>query len=1145
MSNLEITYRGFINRISEVNKKDILYKLSRHIIIILSVFVFTAFIIVLLEAIFQFSSEVRKISYYGFISALLATIAFNLILAFSDYNKKAHPKKINFYAKKIGSFFPDIKDNLLNAIQIYDYTKKQKKIFSNELVTESIHQVNKKTEGFDFTSTVSFKRNNFVTIFLVISILFFTSLFLIFPNVFQVSAYRLINYNYTFIENTLGIAYEVLPGDTEVSRGDNVDVTARIKFNDQNHTTDYLYLNTKELSAEGIELSSNQEKLSNSGINEFKTTIRNINTNTFYWFEYKGVRSKEYKINITNRPIIKITKITVYPPAYTRLPSRIIEGNEISTIAGSKVYVEIETSDELSKSFVQFSEGSPVEMEIKGKNSVGSFNAFKNGSFKVSVMKDFNGRELTNIKAEEYQLRIYPDEYPKISIIEPSAEVELRSEKEVIIRLRVSDDFGFTKMRLGYKLTKTKYGSTDKDFRFADIPIKNLDATGLEVPYVWNLSLLNLGTEDEVEYFTEVFDNDAVSGPKSSKSDVQKIILPSLESLLNKTEKTKEEIESSLKSAYEEAMELKQQLDEIKDKLERNPEELGLNDPQKNQELQNKIENIQNQFSATQQKLSELMNELQNSNQISRETLEKYMELQKLFNQIDSKELREALKKLREAMQNISKEQLQEALKNFKFDEENFRKSLEKTKELLQKILNEQKFGELTKKLDEIAKGQEELKNQTEKTDQNDNNKMNELSKTQEQLKKEFEEFQKQLKELSESMKKLKNDDITKELEKMLNEMQKKKLEQKMEESSKNLESRNKNKSHSQQKEISKELNQMNQNMQDLLAQMLQNENSKLMAKMQEILDKLQQMSDKQGELKDKSEGLDKNSDMSEFKENAQEQNQLSNQLSNTIEDIMSLSQQMAMTPQLGKLLGDAFNEMNKATQSLNSKDGKSANKSQGNAKESLDKAIEKFQSMCQQGQMPGKGSSLSQLLQMLQQMIARQQALNQQLGELGQSGNEGQYNQEQMGKMQKLAMEQETIRKNLQQLNEEFKKQQEIDGKKLLGNLDQIQKDMMEVIKDLQDNNLSPETKKRQEKILSRLLDFQLSAREKDFEQKRESRPGKNFDRSSPQEIVISRPNIIDGINQDALELQKENYNEDYEVLIQKYMEKLKQMAK
>jgi len=161
----------------------------------------------------------------------------------------------------------------------------------------------------------------------------------------------------------------------------------------------------------------------------------------------------------------------------------------------------------------------------------------------------------------------------------------------------------------------------------------------------------------------------------------------------------------------------------------------------------------------------------------------------------------------------------------------------------------------------------------------------------------------------------------------------------------------------------------------------------------------------------------------------------------------------------------------------------------------------------------------------------------------MGLNGNQGKLNQEQMAEMQRMAQEQETIKKNLQQLNEEFKKEQEKEGKKLLGNLEEVQKDMMEVLKDMQDGNITPETRKRQEKILSRMLDFQLSAREKDFEQRRESRPGKNFERSSPPEVVISRPNIINGINQDALILQQDNFSEDYETLIQKFKEKLKQV--
>ncbi|MCI0450540.1 MAG: hypothetical protein L0Y79_12295, partial [Chlorobi bacterium] len=981
---------------------------------------------------------------------------------------------------------------------------------------------------------------------IIIELFVFSALFLGFPNIFQAAVNRIINYNFMFVENTLGIAYEISPGNIEITKGESVDITAKIMFNDPNYRTDEITFNTKTVTNDGIEISSNSEKISTERVNEFKTTLADVSSNTIYWFEYKGIKSSSYNITITNRPIIKSVKITVYPPAYTKLPSRIIDGNEISTITGSTIYIELEASDDLSKSFIQFSGSSTsVVMEVNGKNALASFTSSSNGVFRLNVIKELNGKELSNINPKEFQLRVYPDEYPEIKILEPeSSESLVQGEKEILVRSRVTDDFGFSKIRLGYKISKSKYGPVDKDYSFADISIKNTDATGVEVPYMWNLSSLNLGTEDEVEYFVEVYDNDIISGPKMTRSEVRKLIYPSLETLLNKTKKTKDEIENELQSAYQDALELQKELDEIKDKLDKNPEELGLNDPLKNQLLQQKLENIQNNLANTQQKLDDLMKELQQHSQISKETLEKYMELQKLFQKIDSKELRDALKKLQEAMKNFNKDQLKEAMRNFKFDEENFRKSLEKTMELLNKILAEQKFGELTQKLDEITKQQDKMKDETKNTPQNDNNKLNELSKSQEQLKKEYEDFHKQLKELQDSMKKLGSQQISKEMQKMLEEMMKKQLEKKMQEASQNLQNGNKNQSQQQQNEISQDLNQLNKNMQDMLAQMLEEENQKLMAKMLEFLNKLQEMSKKQSELKEQSKDLDKDSDSKEFKENQSQQEKLQNQLSNLIEEMMSMAQQMGMNPMMSKNLGDAYNEMDKAVDQLGLKEGPNANISQGKAKEHLDKAIERMQQMCQSG-MQGKGNkpsmSLSQLLQQLQQMIQRQQGLNMQMQGMEQSMNQGPLTQEQMAQMQKLALEQQTLKDNLKQLNEDFKKQQETEGKKLLGNLDEVQKDMMEVIKDLQENNITPETKKRQERILSRMLDFQLSQREKDFEQRRESRPGKNFERSSPPEIVISKPNIIDGINQDALEIQKESFTEDYEILIQKYMQKIK----
>ena len=1146
MSSLELTYRSFLTRITEVGRKDILFTALKRVVIMLLAFVILAFLFISIEAIFELSTTLRKIIFFGSISSLAATAVMLLISVFNSYSKLSGKANVTRYAKKIGGSYPEIKDNLLNAIQLYEYTNRQDHIFSNDLAAETISQVNEKTKLLDFKKIISFKKNTSLLIFFVSAFSVFTLLMFAFPNTFLAAANRIVNYNFTFVDNTLGIAFDVKPGNVELSKGENLDITALIKFYDPDYTTDEITFHTKEVTNDGIEISENDEKISAIGKNEFRTTLKNINSQIVYWFEYKGVKSSSYTVTITNRPVIKTVKITVYPPAYTKLPSRIIEGNEITTIVGSTVYVELDASDELSRSVIQFAGATaPFTMEVTGKTARGSFIASSNGTFTVNIIKEFDGKELSGTNPKSFTVRVFPDQFPNISIIEPdNNDLNVQGKSELLIRTRVTDDFGFTKMRLGYKTVSSKFGPTDKDYRFAEIPIKNTDATGLEVPYVWNLASLNLGSEDVVEYFVEIYDNDGYSGPKLTRSETKRIVYPSLETLLKKTEKTKDEIESSLKSAFDDAMELKQELDELKEKMEKNPEELGLNDPKKNQEMQQKMENIQNNLNTTQQKMDELMKDLQQNNQLSKETLDKYMELQKMFQKIDSQELRDALKKLQEAMKNMNKDQLKEAMKNFKFDEENFKKSLEKTMELLNKIMNEQKLGELTQKLDDITKQQDALKEETKNTDKNDKNSLNNQSKKQEEIKNNTQDFQKQMKELGENMKKSGDQQMSKEMQKMLEEIMKKMLEQKMQNSQKSLEQGNKDQSNKEQNEISKDLNDLNQQMQDMLQSMMDKENSKLMEKMQEFLDRLKEMSKKQGELMEQSEELDKDSDAKEFQDNKMQQDKLQNELSKLTEEMMSMGQQMGMSPMMSKNLGDAFNEMQKASDQLSKKEGKSANKSQGNAKESLDKAAEKMQQMCKSGK-PGNGKKpgmgLQQLLQQLQQMIAKQQQLNNQMQGMNPNGNQGKLSQEQMAQMQKLALEQQQIKDGVNQLNEEFKKQQETEGKKLLGNLDQVQKDMQEIIKDLQENNVTPETKKRQEKILSRMLDFQLSTREKDFEQKRESRPGKNFDRTSPGEIVISRPNIINGINQDALEIQKENYTEDYEILIQKYLEKIK----
>lgn len=182
--------------------------------------------------------------------------------------------------------------------------------------------------------------------------------------------------------------------------------------------------------------------------------------------------------------------------------------------------------------------------------------------------------------------------------------------------------------------------------------------------------------------------------------------------------------------------------------------------------------------------------------------------------------------------------------------------------------------------------------------------------------------------------------------------------------------------------------------------------------------------------------------------------------------------------------------------------------------------------------------------MQQLAKIIGQQQSLNgqmQKMGQNGKTGKDGKDGQEEMQpevKMQidRLKLQQEEIRKSLEELNNEFEKEKERSGEKLLGDLKEVEKQMKEAVKDLSDYNVNDRMLERQNRILSRMLDAQLAQREKDFEQKRESKPGENFVRTSPPEIIISGPNSVNALKEDFLRLQKEGYTEDYEALITKY---------
>jgi len=173
-------------------------------------------------------------------------------------------------------------------------------------------------------------------------------------------------------------------------------------------------------------------------------------------------------------------------------------------------------------------------------------------------------------------------------------------------------------------------------------------------------------------------------------------------------------------------------------------------------------------------------------------------------------------------------------------------------------------------------------------------------------------------------------------------------------------------------------------------------------------------------------------------------------------------------------------------------------------------------------------------MMQQLQQMSQQQMNLNQ----LTKMLNQGALTQQQLAQLQRLADEQAAIKKSLEQLNKESKQSGE--SKKLAANLEQVLKEMEEVVGKLNNQKIDDELILKQERILSRMLDAQRSINERDFEENRQSQTGTDIGRQSPAEIDLSSQDVHDKLRDELIRAMKEGYKKDYENLIRKYFEAL-----
>ncbi|MEO1484924.1 MAG: hypothetical protein AAFU57_04195 [Bacteroidota bacterium] len=756
----------------------------------------------------------------------------------------------------IGNHFPNVGDRLLNLLDL-SQNKSQ-----SELLVASIEQRSNRLQAVNFVQAVSLKDG------------FSRSKYLLFPLVllglvlfsgswgeFFGSHKRVVQFNKSF-ERPAPFKF-VLVSDSLVAK-DSEPLEVKVKTEG-------------DVVPEQINLVLNDNaRLMRADDNTFSYRIERPIEGSKFYLEANGWKSKEYMITVKRTPVVADFKMEMVYPKYLNKQSETVSGTGDAIIPeGTKVFWILE--------------GKAVDkMQMMDKDTVvtlakqeGTFRLqrrlFSTYDYKVlSSNEDMNGQESIS-----YKLDVIRDQYPTINM---ESRMDSLLPNTMYFKGKLGDDHGLRSLSLVY------YPS-GKNNRARRMDI-NIGSGAYQEFFYTFPSGLELESNVKYDLYFEVKDNDAVNGGKSSKSRVFTTKLLRSNALKDKELELKEKSIKGLENTVELFQKQKESLNKLREE-QRGGKQIGF---EGKEQLQ--------QFLQKQLEQEDLMEKFTKNLKQGIQGSEKNKEYERMLKERlerQEKQAREnakALEELQKIADKIEEEQLKRKLDDLSKKQGSSTRNLEQLLELTKRYYVTEKMNQLSRRLEEDSKRQEQLTGESDK------------DKAKEEQKELNESFEKIAEELSELKKD--NEELKKPMEMNVKEGDKESVKEDQKEALKELQKQNAesgaNKSESaqkKQKSAAQKMKQMSEGLQQSASGSSGSQNAEDAEMLRQVLDNLLIFSFKQEGLFENITEI--NTEVSQFSRMVRDQKELRDLFEHVDDSLFALS---LRRPVLSEFVNDRIEDV-------------------------------------------------------------------------------------------------------------------------------------------------------------------------------------------------------------------------------------------
>lgn len=1082
-------YNSLIHKLDEFIRKYYKNQLIKGAL--LSVGLVAAFFVgaTTLEYFGRFDTTPRAILFWSFVATTSFVLGRWIIIPTLKLNKLGKVISHQQAAAIVGVHFQDeVSDKLLNTLQLQAMAQAQG---DSELLMAGISQKIDELKPVPFTAAIDFSENRKYLRYALPPLLAIGLIYITTPKIFSEGTERLVRHN-THFEAEAPFQFEITNTNLEAVQQDDFELAVKL-------TGDEIPENVY------IQFEDSRFRLKKDNTVNFNYLFKNVQESTQFRLYADGFTSRDYTLEAIPNPTVLNFDIALEYPAYLGKPAETVHNTgDLVIPSGTRVRWEFSTQH-TSAVHMRMADSSYTLDPLNPNTYAYAQHFFNNQRYTITAENE----HLRSRDSLVYVVNVVPDQYPSIDVDERADSL---SSKRVYFRGQVKDDYGFTNLTFNYRFVKSESDTLPSRHELKSVPIGiNRQQTQDGFFHFWDLAELQLHAGEEIEYYFEVWDNDGVNGAKSSRSQSKIFKAPTLEEISEKTEENNNEIKDDLEDAIDEARELQREMKKIEQRIVEK-KELGWEDKKQ-------IQNVLNKQKGLQEMVENLQEENKKNNQQQNEftpqderIVEKQRQLEELFNEIMDEEMKKLFEELEEMMDKLDKQELQEKLEEMDLSDKDIEKELDRALELFKQLEFEQKMEETIEKLNDLKEKQEELQEKTESGDEASED----LKEEQDKLNEEFEKLKEEMEKLDEMNEELENPNEIPDTD-----QQEEEIDKEMQESSDQLDQGKKKKSSQSQQKASEEMEEMAQQMQAAMDGMQQQGQQEDMEALRQLLENLVTLSFDQEELMLNTKGLGKKDPR--FVALSQTQRKLKDDAKMIEDSLFALSKRVpAISSTVNREISAINMNMGKTIDLMADRDQRKSTGRQQLIMTSinelallLDEALQQMQQQ-QQQQQQGKGScnkpggsnpkpsaaSMRKLQQQLNEQIGKMKAAMEKGEKPGPKGNKGK--QKGQGgsskELAQMAAEQEALRNELRKLAEELEKEGEGGGGK--GDMKKLADLMEQTETDLVNRNITRETLRRQQEILSKLLEHEKAEREREMDNERESNEAKNQNFSNPAEF-------------------------------------------